>query len=231
MMMINTKISVAILALFAVSTSAVDNKDGRRNRRHLRKQKMAGNNNASHNNKKARKAKIIADNMNNKDITEDVAFWTRALQNSMPPTPRPPTPRPPTPRPPTPRPPTPNVTPAPVPVPPVPNPTNPPVTPTPPPVPAPAGNVPVARPDSASVPAGGDLAFVAVLGNDTPAQGQTLTVKSVTAASNGDCSIGLDLLEVVYSPNGGFTGTDSCDYEACDAQPECDTATITFTVG
>ena len=98
-------------------------------------------------------------------------------------------------------------------------------------MPAPAGNVPVARPDSASVPAGGDLAFVAVLGNDTPAQGQTLTVKSVTAASNGDCSIGLDLLEVVYSPNGGFTGTDSCDYEACDAQPECDTATITFTVG
>jgi len=230
--MLNTKISVAILALFAVSTSAVDNKaDGRRNRRHLRKQKMVGNNNASHNNKKARKAKIIADNMNNKDITEDVAFWTRALQSSMPPTPRPPTPRPPTPRPPTPRPPTPNVTPAPVPVPPVPNPTNPPVTPTPPPVPAPAGNVPVARPDSASVPAGGDLAFVAVLGNDTPAQGQTLTVKSVTAASNGDCSIGLDLLEVVYSPNGGFTGTDSCDYEACDAQPECDTATITFTVG
>ena len=69
MMMINTKISVAILALFAVSISAVvDNKaDGRRNRRHLRKQKMVGNNNASHNNKKARKAKIIADNMNNKD--------------------------------------------------------------------------------------------------------------------------------------------------------------------
>lgn len=65
------------------------------------------------------------------------------------------------------------------------------------------GNIPVARPDSSSVPTGGDIAFVEVLGNDTPAQGQILIVKSVTAASNGDCSIGLDLLEVVYSPNGG----------------------------
>jgi len=92
------------------------------------------------------------------------------------------------------------------------------------------GNIPVARPDSSSVPTSGDIAFVEVLGNDTPAQGQTLTVKSVTAASNGDCSIGLDLLEVVYSPNGGFTGTDTCDYEVCDNQPECATATITFTV-
>ena len=49
---------------------------------------------------------------NNNDVDiiakEDVAFFTRALQNSMPPTPRPPTPRPPTPRPPTP-----NVTPVP----------------------------------------------------------------------------------------------------------------------
>ena len=168
---------------------------------------------------------------NNNDVDiiakEDVAFFTQISRSLSIPMPRPtpfPTPRP---NPP----PTPNVTPAPVPVPPVPNPTNPPVTQTQPPVPAPPGNTPIARPDSASVLGIGDLAFVAVLANDTPAQGQTLTVKSVTAASNGDCSIGLDLLEVVYSPNPGFTGTDSCDYEACDAQPECDTATITFTVG
>jgi len=155
---------------------------------------------------------------------EDVAFFTqisRGLSIPMPPPSRPPTPRPPTPRPPTPS------TPAPVPV-PVPNPTNPPVTPTPPPVPAP---VPVARPDTAFVSAGGDLAFVAVLGNDTPAPGETLTVKSVTAASNGDCSIGLDLLEVVYSPNDGFIGIDSCDYAACDSQSRCVIGRVTFTVG
>ena len=98
-------------------------------------------------------------------------------------------------------------------------------TPTPP-----AGNSPVARDDTAAV-SSGDLAFVAVLANDTPAAGQTLTVKSITSpASNGDCSIGLDLLEVVYAPTDGFTGTDSCVYEACDLVPQCDTATVTFTV-
>ena len=94
----------------------------------------------------------------------------------------------------------------------------------------PAGNSPVARDDTATV-SSGDLAFVAVLANDTPAAGQTLTVKSITSpASNGDCSIGLDLLEVVYAPTDGFTGTDSCVYEACDLVPQCDTATVTFTV-
>lgn len=50
-------------------------------------------------------------------------------------------------------------------------------------------------------------------------------------ASNGECSIGLDLTEVVYVPNDGFSGTDKCTYEACDAVPVCATATVTFTVG
>ena len=38
------------------------------------------------------------------------------------------------------------------------------------------------------------------------------------------------MLEVVYAPTDGFTGTDSCVYEACDLVPQCDTATVTFTV-
>ena len=50
-------------------------------------------------------------------------------------------------------------------------------------------------------------------------------------ASNRECSIGLDLTEVVYVPNDGFSGTDKCTYEACDAVPVCATATVTFTVG
>ena len=91
---------------------------------------------------------------------------------------------------------------------------------------------PVARDDSAQVSSGDDLAFVSVLVNDTPAAGQTLSVKSITSvASNGECSIGLDLTEVVYVPNDGFSGTDKCTYEACDAVPVCATATVTFTVG
>ena len=116
---------------------------------------------------------------------------------------------------------------------PIPPPTQPPVvapTPTPP-----AGNSPVANDDTATV-SSGDLAFVAVLANDSPAAGQTLTVKSITSpASNGTCFIGPpnpnpNLFEVNYDPNDGFTGTDSCVYEACDLVPQCDTATVTFTV-
>ena len=96
----------------------------------------------------------------------------------------------------------------------------------------PEGGTVVARNDAATV-LSGNVASVAVLGNDTPRAGHAITfsVKSITSpASNGDCSIGLDLLEVVYAPTDGFTGTDSCVYEACDLVPQCDTATVTFTV-
>lgn len=223
-MMLNTRMGVALLALFATSSSAAAKKNDDRmtRKRHLRKQ-MAGSNTKKHlvtrKNKKQH-------NDNDVDITEDVAFWTRSLQSSFPPQPTP-TPPQPTPTPPTP------VTPIPT---YVVDPTDPPVpVSTPPPVPSPtppSGNAPVARDDTAQVSGGGDLAFVSVLVNDTPAAGQTLTVKSITSpASNGDCSIGLDLTDVVYMPNDGFTGTDQCTYEACDLVPVCDSATVTFTVG
>ena len=223
-MMLNTRMGVALLALFATSSlaAAKKNDDRMTRKRHLRKQ-MAGSNTKKHlvtrKNKKQH-------NDNDVDITEDVAFWTRSLQSSFPPQPTP-TPPQPTPTPPTP------VTPIPT---YVVDPTDPPVpVSTPPPVPSPtppSGNAPVARDDTAQVSGGGDLAFVSVLVNDTPAAGQTLTVKSITSpASNGDCSIGLDLTDVVYMPNDGFTGTDQCTYEACDLVPVCDSATVTFTVG
>ena len=91
---------------------------------------------------------------------------------------------------------------------------------------------PVARPDTASV-SSGDLAFVSVLVNDTPAAGQTLTVKNILKqASNGVCRFGFDVTTLVYVPNDNFSGTDSCTYEACDhdAVPVCDSATVTVTV-
>eukprot|EP00579_Thalassiosira_antarctica_P006795 CAMPEP_0201889690 /NCGR_PEP_ID=MMETSP0902-20130614/30609_1 /ASSEMBLY_ACC=CAM_ASM_000551 /TAXON_ID=420261 /ORGANISM="Thalassiosira antarctica, Strain CCMP982" /LENGTH=153 /DNA_ID=CAMNT_0048420343 /DNA_START=364 /DNA_END=825 /DNA_ORIENTATION=+ len=88
---------------------------------------------------------------------------------------------------------------------------------------------PVARDDEVSISADGGLAFVLVLKNDTPAPGEELTVKSITSdGSNGLCAISLDSL--VYVPNVGFVGTDSCVYEACDSVPECDTATLTIEV-
>ena len=105
-------------------------------------------------------------------------------------------------------------------------------TTTPPPsMSANASSPPVASPDSASVSSEDDMVFVPVLDNDTPALEQTLKVNSIaTQASNGSCSISVDLQEVVYEPNPGFTGFDSCVYEACDSVPSCDTATLTVIV-
>jgi len=86
---------------------------------------------------------------------------------------------------------------------------------------------PTANPDSASVSSGGYV-FIAVLGNDVPA-GQ-LYVSSITRqATNGFCSVSLDLVDVLYSPYSGFIGTDTCVYEACDTQGLCDHATVTVT--
>lgn len=82
MMMLNTKIGVALLAFVAGTASAATNDaDHHNNKRFLRK---------------GRKHRIQTQNQKlDKDITEDVAFWTRSLQSSMPPpTPPNPTPKP-----------------------------------------------------------------------------------------------------------------------------------------
>jgi len=227
----SSKIGLALLAFFAGTAAAADapGSNHSKNRRHLRK---GGNRNRNRKNRRLATTKRANKNIEN-DITEDVAFWTRSLQSSFPPTP--PTPRPPTP---------PNPTPAPVPVSVTPNPTDAaPDTPnptdgnveTPSPTPgSPGGDVPVANDDfPPALSAGGDIAFVSVLVNDTPAIGQELIVKSiVTDAANGECTISLDLTEVTYMPEDSFAGTDTCVYEACDkaAVPACDTATVTFIV-
>lgn len=44
-----------------------------------------------------------------------------------------------------------------------------------------------------------------------PATGQSLVLQTITVhATNGECSIGLTPEEVVYVPNDGFTGVDTC---------------------
>ena len=91
---------------------------------------------------------------------------------------------------------------------------------------------PVASPDSANLSTSEDsMIFVSVLENDTPTAGETLDVKSIISdASNGTCSIGFDLQEVVYEPYPGIVGVDTCVYEACDSVSACDTATLTVIV-
>lgn len=94
-----------------------------------------------------------------------------------------------------------------------------------------SGGNPTANDDAATMNAGDD-AFISVLDNDTPGNpNDSLFVKAITSgASNGICAISLSIDEVVYTPNNGFTGSDSCEYEACDSIPLCDTAKVTITV-
>jgi gliding motility-associated-like protein len=77
---------------------------------------------------------------------------------------------------------------------------------------------------------------IAILDNDfgIPSDG-TLTL---TEPSNGTVEINDggtpdDISDdtVTYTPNNGFEGTDSIDYTVCDTLGNCDTATITITVG
>ncbi|EED96418.1 predicted protein [Thalassiosira pseudonana CCMP1335] len=103
--------------------------------------------------------------------------------------------------------------------------------PTNPPMGGGGGGNPTANDDAATMNAGDD-AFISVLDNDTPGNpNDSLFVKAITSgASNGICAISLSIDEVVYTPNNGFTGSDSCEYEACDSIPLCDTAKVTITV-
>jgi len=101
-------------------------------------------------------------------------------------------------------------------------PTRPPRTPRPTknPTPIPTPNTPqlnqnglvIAVDDTISLQSGTTEAFIAVLENDT---GSNLIVRAITAQpTNGQCSISLNLSEVVYIPNDtSFVGSDQCTYE------------------
>ena len=95
--------------------------------------------------------------------------------------------------------------------------------------PAPPANVPpVAGDDSGTTPQGVGV-NVPVLGNDTDADGGTLTVVSVTQPANGTVSCTAAGV-CTYLPDAGFTGTDTFTYTVADGQGGSDTATVTITV-
>ncbi len=89
---------------------------------------------------------------------------------------------------------------------------------------------PVAGDDSAIVeqntPVTGDL-----LGNDTDPNGDPLTINTtpVIPPSSGTLVINPNGT-YEYTPNPGFTGTDTFTYEVCDSSGACDTATVTIEV-
>jgi subtilisin family serine protease len=87
---------------------------------------------------------------------------------------------------------------------------------------------PVAEDDAATTSRDTPVA-IDVLANDSDPDGDPLTVASVADPANGSARIEPDQA-VTYTPDPGFVGTDSFDYEACDPGGLCDSATVTVTV-
>ncbi len=98
------------------------------------------------------------------------------------------------------------------------------------PVPPPGPVPPVAVNDTAASAVNTPVT-IAVLANDTDANGDALTVQSVASptANNGTASINGS--NVVYTPPADFTGTDSFTYTISDGNGGTATATVTVTVG
>ncbi|MFK7904729.1 MAG: Ig-like domain-containing protein, partial [Chitinophagales bacterium] len=74
---------------------------------------------------------------------------------------------------------------------------------------------------------------VFILANDSDPDGDNLTATIATPPTNGTVAINPDTQIATYTPNEGFTGTDTFTYEVCDdGEPSlCSTATVTVTVG
>ena len=91
----------------------------------------------------------------------------------------------------------------------------------------PVNDPPVADDDTATTDE--DYAVtINVLANDSDVDGDTLSVDSVTQASNG--TVTNNGTDVTYTPNTNFNGTDSFTYTASDGNGGTDTATVTVTV-
>ncbi|MCP5097775.1 MAG: tandem-95 repeat protein, partial [Chloroflexi bacterium] len=88
-------------------------------------------------------------------------------------------------------------------------------------------DVPVAMDDS-SITNGETAVIIDVLSNDTDADGDTLTVDSVTDPANG--TIINNGSDVTYTPNAGYEGDDTFTYTVSDGNGGSDVATVTVTV-
>ncbi|MEC8474026.1 MAG: S8 family serine peptidase [Planctomycetota bacterium] len=88
-------------------------------------------------------------------------------------------------------------------------------------------NAPVAVDDTATVAEDSEVS-VAVLSNDSDADGDTLTIESFTQGTNG--SVVISGSNLVYTPSTNFNGSDSFTYTINDGTGLTDTATVSVTV-
>ena len=89
-------------------------------------------------------------------------------------------------------------------------------------------DAPVAVTDAASAVEDGGAIIVQVLANDTDAEGDSLTVASVTQPPNGSTAI--VGLTVSYTPDSNVSGSDSFTYVVSDGNGGLDTGTVNITI-
>jgi hypothetical protein len=92
-----------------------------------------------------------------------------------------------------------------------------------------ANQAPTANDDAVSVNEGDSVTFN-VLANDTDPEGQDLDILGTPTAANGSVTFDAETGEITYTPNVGFTGTDTISYTAVDEGGLTDTATLTVNV-
>ncbi|HJR46134.1 MAG TPA: S8 family serine peptidase [Actinomycetota bacterium] len=93
----------------------------------------------------------------------------------------------------------------------------------------PPNSAPVANNDSAST-AYQTAVAINVLGNDTDADGDELSVGSVTQPAAGSVSVNTTTQTVTYTPPAGYSGTTTFSYQATDGTASSNSATVTVTV-
>ena len=92
---------------------------------------------------------------------------------------------------------------------------------------APVNDPPVAVDDSGTTAQGVPVSLN-VLANDTDVDGDTLSISGLTNASNG--TVAIQSGKVLYTPNGGFTGTDSFTYTVSDGHGGTSVGNVSVTV-
>ncbi len=92
----------------------------------------------------------------------------------------------------------------------------------------PVNDAPVAVDDSDSTSEDNPVT-IAVLSNDVDPDGDPLVVSILSPPTNGAVTVNLDG-SIEYTPNADFNGIDSFDYQICDADGLCSSATVTINV-
>ncbi len=88
--------------------------------------------------------------------------------------------------------------------------------------------VPIAQDDSFSILEDGALSG-SVVGNDSDPDFDAVTYSMISGPTDGSITFNSDGT-FSYTPNADFFGTDTFDYEICDANGDCSTATVTINI-